>query len=269
MKKDLVSLFSAIVVLTAIFGFTLYNVMGAVPLGPDSITDNGDETLDSGNYPAENITAYAGNISNIDFDVISQTKHWQGYYGDITGVITLDDADNYTLYDWPNAEPKGEMYATPISTTPAWATVICFNFTGGSDGGGLGNVTYWETYYNMTYNDVDGIDETFNMTQHPTFDIGDVNTITTDTCPSTYLHMSDLFQEDKWSQILLEDEDGDIIFTTIIENDDEANNTDIQGYKDIAFTPDFQLIVAEDGTSRNGGTINTDTTPYYFYLDLE
>ena len=120
----------------------------------------------------------------------------------------------------------------------------------------------------MTYNVDDGINETFNMTTHPTFDIGDVVTITQNTCPSTFMHINDVFQTDKFSEVLLGDSAGRLIFTAILENDDAGNNTDITGFNP-SLTPDFQLIVAEDGTSRPGGSINTAPIVYYFYIDIE
>jgi hypothetical protein len=240
-----------------------------VPVGVDTLTRGNDETMNYAAYLAKSTTAYAGNITEINFTAITQTKHWQGYYGTITGTIVLDDAQNYTLYDWPNIEPKGEIYVTVNATTPSWATMTCFDYEAGI-GSGNSNLSHWEAFYNMTWNDVDGIDETFNLTSHITFDIGDVVTIAEDTCPSTYMHQNDLFQEDKWSEVLLMDGAGRLVYTGIIENDDEANNTDPQGFKTSGtFTPDFQLIVAEDGTGRDAGVINTATTTYYFYVDLE
>ncbi len=267
--KILKTRFVSTIVMVTMFIAALYMVSALVPLAPSTFTEGQSETLNSTQYTEKTQEAYAGNITNITIHSRSQTKHWQGYWGDITGTIVLDDAQNYTLYDWPNPEPKGEIYATPNQTVPNWGTLECFNFTGGADG--LGNLTEWENFYNMTWNDVDGINETFNMTTHEAIDVGDVVTILTDTCPSTFMHMSDVFQEDKWSEVLLQDDQGMLIYTAIIENDDEANNTDIQGFKSLpaSFDPDFQMIVAEDGTSRTGGQINTATTTYYFYVDLE
>lgn len=266
----------SILVMITMFISALYMVSAIVPLGPSTWTPGLSEKQDETAYPAGQHEAYAGNITNITIHALTQTKHWQGYYGDITGTIVLDDAQNWTLYDWPNLEPKGEIYATPNSSIPDWPNVECFNFVDGI-GGGDGNVTAWEAIFNMTANVVDGIDETFNMTRHHEFSIGDVNTIDNSTCPSTFMHMNDEFQEDKWQEVLLQDQtNGYLIFTAIIENDDygmgNSNDTDIQGFKgSAAFTPDFQMIVAEDGTSKNSGTgeINVLTTTYYFYLDLE
>ncbi len=267
MKKEVESKILAYAIMVAIFAITIYYVTAEeVPLGAQTVTEESESTVNASNYEARTHEAYAGNISELTLFGRSQTKHWQGYYGEITGVIILDDADNWTMYDWPNPEPKGEIYATVNASTPDWTTIRCFNYTGGVDGAGLGNVSYWENFYDMVWNDVDGIDETFNLTNHPTFDVGEY-TITGGTCPNTYTHVNDNFQEDKFVEVLLADVNGQLIFTTIIENDDTANNTDPEGYD--TQTHDFQMLVAEDGTSRLLGERNQDTTTYYFYLDLQ
>jgi hypothetical protein len=249
-----------------VFVGAIFAVSGMVPLGPSSFIEGESSRQVESAYPAGTHEAFAGNITRLTIHGTTQTKHWQGYYGDVTGTIVLDDAQNWTFYDWPNLEPKGEIYATATAATPSWTTVECFDYMYV----GSGDLEYWEGFYNMTYNDVDGIDETFNMTSHPIFDVGNVVTIFADTCPSTYTHINNEWQDVRFVQVLLTDENGQLIFTTILENKDEANNTDIMGFRpDI--TPDFQLLVAEDGTSRTGpgGTINQITTTYYFYVDLE
>jgi hypothetical protein len=120
----------------------------------------------------------------------------------------------------------------------------------------------------MTYNDVDGIDETFDLTNHPVIDVGTVKTVASNQCPSTFMHVNDTYQTSKFREVLLQDNQGILIFTALIENDDTANNTDVQGFKnETTFTPDFQMLVAEDGTS--GFPINTARTTYYFYVDIE
>lgn len=251
-----------------LISLALYGVTALVPLGPSSLTRGADETQVP--YGYQTTTAVAGNITELTIDAVSQTKSWQGYYGDITGTIVLDDAENYTLYDWPLPEPKGEIYALKNATTPAWATMKCFNFSDGTGAGFAGkNLTYWEHIYNMTWNDKDGIDETFNMTTHRAIDVGTVKTVDANSCPSTFMHMNDTFQADNFNEVLLQDSNGYLIFTAIIENRDTANNTDIQGFKGAVFTPDFQMLVAEDGKSRISGQVNTARTPYYFYVDIE
>jgi hypothetical protein len=257
----------AYITLTVMF-FAAMNFVSAeeVPMGAQSVIEGYESTINQSNYVAQSINAYAGNISELTLYGRSQTKHWQGYYGEVTGLIVLDDAQNWTMYDWPNNEPKGEIYATPNQTTPNWPTIKCFDFVGGADGNGFANVTLWEDFFNMTWNDVDGLDETFNLTTNPQFDVGEF-TIQPNTCPTTYTHVNDDFQTDKYAELLLQDDAGQIIFTTIIENDDNANNTDPIGYNTVSH--DFQMLVAEDGTSRSGGVRNQAITTYWFYLDLQ
>ena len=269
MKKELGFRVISYVMLLFVFVAALLNVKAVeVPMGAQSVIEGEESTMNASNYMPESIEAYAGNISQLTIFGRSQTKHWQGYYGEVTGIIVLDDAQNWTLYDWPNPEPKGEIYATSNETTPNWMTIACFNYTFGADGAGLGNVSYWEGRHDIVWNDVDGIDETFNMTTHPTLDIGEF-TIQADSCPSTFTHINDYFQSEDFVEVLLADDAGQLIFTTIIENKDTANNTDPVGYNGV--THDFQMLVAEDGTSRTGpgGTRNQDTTTYWFYLDLQ
>ncbi|MEM2131576.1 MAG: hypothetical protein QXR96_03560, partial [Candidatus Woesearchaeota archaeon] len=162
-----------------------------VPMGAQTVTEGYESTMNNSNYLPATQNAYAGNISELTIYGRSQTKHWQGYYGEVSGVIVLDDAQNWTMYDWPNPEPKGEIYATVNLTTPVWNTIQCFNYSGTYTGGN-NHTVFWETFFNMTYNDVDGIDETFNITTHPAFDVGEF-TITQNTCPSTFTHVNDNF----------------------------------------------------------------------------
>jgi hypothetical protein len=256
--------------LAALFVTAIYFALAVeVPMGAQGIIEGQDSTINLSNYFPMSHEAFAGNITELNISGRSQTKHWQGYYGEITGTIVLDDAQNWTMYDWPSPEPKGEVYAT-VNYTVDWQSISCFNYTAGAgtEDTPLGNLSYWEVFYNFTYNDVDGIDETFNLTNHIIFDVGDV-TINSGTCHNTYTHVSDNFQEDKFVEVLLQDNLGTLVFSTIIENDDNANNTDVIGYNDV--THDFQMLVAEDGTSRTGpgGSRNLDTTTYYFFLDLQ
>ena len=260
-KKELRSRLLAYFTLTVIFVTAIYYAFGEEPVGAQQITEGTEETLNVSQYPPESHEAYAGNISELTIFGRSQTKHWQGYYGEITGMITLDDAQNWTLYQWPDDEPQGEIYAT-INDTVDWVSVECFNYTDGI-GAGVNNVTYWETFHNITFNDVDGIDETFNRTDHTTFDVGDV---TVNNCPTTYTFVNDVYQITEFAEVLLQDSGGQLIFTTIIEDDTVGSTTDIAGFD--SATHDFQMLVAEDGSSRTAGVRNQATTQYYFYVDL-
>jgi len=264
---------SAFVTMVMLFVSAIYYVAAVeVPMGAQTVTEGFESTINQSNYAPAHVDAYAGNISELTLYGRTQTKHWQGYYGEITGTIVLDDAQNWTLYDWPDNEPQGEIYATINVTTPDWQSIECFNYSA-TYTGTVNHTKYWEDFYNMTFDDVDGIDETFNMTSssspaasHPQFDVGEF-TIQAGSCPSTYTHVTDNWQAEDFSEVLLQDQFATLVFTTIIENKDVGTNADVTGYNDV--THDFQMLVAEDGTSRVAGSRNQDITTYYFYIDLQ
>ena len=83
----------------------------SVPQGPDSLL-----VSDSGRHfnasAPKLLQAKAGNVSALVIAHTRVTEAWQGYYGNITGTITLDDADNFTLYNWNLPDPRGEIYAS-------------------------------------------------------------------------------------------------------------------------------------------------------------
>ncbi|MBU0756680.1 MAG: hypothetical protein KKF44_01325 [Nanoarchaeota archaeon] len=253
-------LLNQIFAVTAVFAVVAMVALAAdddVPAPLEELTRGTNERFNDSQFTAAQVNAEAGNVTQLTLYGHSVTKRWQGYYGDITGTITLDDAQNWTMYDWYVAEPKGEIYAIANTSgvTPTWSTVECFNYTS--------NLATWEFFYNMTWNDVDGINETFNYTTHPEFSVGTYN-ISANTCPSTYTYMNDNKQTDKFVEVLLQTDSDDLVYMTIIENDDQANNTGILGFDNTDH--DFQMLVAEDGTSGNG---NDDYTTYWFYIDLE
>jgi hypothetical protein len=267
-KNLVMTIFSAVILVLATA--TVFAI--DIPMGAETLIEGWDGTLNASQLSVSTHEAYAGNITEINLTGRSQTKRWQGYYGDITGTITLDDAQNWTMYDWYNPEPRGEIFATVDSTAPDWQSIACFNYQGRDDS--PNNLTYWEIYYNMSPNTVDGIDETFNMFQHPLFSVG-AYTIMPNNCSSTFTYVNSEKQTDKFSEVLLTDSAGQLIFTTIIENDDydpndgTMNNTDPIGFDSRAH--DFQMLVAEDGTSIDPATShrNTNPTTYYFYIDIE
>jgi hypothetical protein len=99
-----------------------------VPTAPQRVTRLEDERFDPSNFNVPSLEAEAGNVTRIDMYALTQTQTWQGFYGEIRGTITLDDAQNWTFYDWDMAEPQGEIYATPALISN-WQTVHCLNYS--------------------------------------------------------------------------------------------------------------------------------------------
>ena len=56
--------------------------------------------------------AYAGNITELNIVGTTITQTWQGFVGNVSGTITLDDSENNTLINWSLGDPEGEVYAT-------------------------------------------------------------------------------------------------------------------------------------------------------------
>lgn len=229
------------------------------PTAPRTLYILENRTFNPNNYAPKSIEAVAGNISAITIYAIGQTKSWQGYFGNISGTITLDDANNYTFYNWSAAEPRGEIYATLDNSGIGWDSVVCYNFTGaGAD---------WQTienYYGINMDDVDGVNETYAYTNHPEFQVG---SRTMSGCPTTYIYRDDQAQTNDFVNVLLYDPANPTtgwIYSTIIENktNTSSNPVDISCYD--GSLCDFQILVNEDGH----GT-DTATTTYYFWVELE
>jgi hypothetical protein len=232
-------------------------VAAALPTAPNSLTPGVSTTFIPGSYGPRSVDAIAGNVTALVITSIGQTKDWQGYYGNISGSITLDDANNFTFYNWTSAEPRGQVYAT-LNDSIAWSGVECFNYTNDSR-------AYWQTmesFYGIPTDGVDGINETFNQTDHPAFQVGS-RTMTG--CPTTYVFQEDSYQQENFVNVLLFDptiNETGWIYTTVVENKTIGpSQSDLLCYN--GEPCDFQLLVNEDGH----GT-DTATTTYYFWVEL-
>jgi len=95
------------------------------PTGPQTITRVADEKFNASSWPAIQINAEAGNVTELTISSLTQTQTWQGYYGNITGTIVLDDVQNWTMYSWATAEPQGEIYASNGSSV-TWSKIRWF-----------------------------------------------------------------------------------------------------------------------------------------------
>jgi hypothetical protein len=210
---------------------------------------------------AQSTPAEAGNVTELLVNGTMITKTWQGYYGNVTGVIVLADASDNEMYMWTDASfSGGEIYATNSSTV-SWSNVNCFNLTGYDDELAVnrsGNLTYFESYLGLGTSDVDGIDETFASTTHSAFDIG-ARTMTADTCSMVKTYVSDAPQSSSsdFIEVILFDNSTDVaVFAGLLNNS-------VTGFDDRAW--DFQLLVPVEGGHDTPAT--TDT--FYFFTELE
>lgn len=237
----------------------------AVPQGPDTINIS-----TSGRNPANTqpitVQAKAGNVTGIVIDGTRVTEAWQGYYGNITGRIVLDDGFNYTLYDWNLPQPTGEIYASNGSSVD-WTKIYCMNLSykrplNGSLADDVDyriNMTQIELNFGINLSDSDGLNETFfnYYTNAVGFRVGAITINNEDGCSMAHPYTDEVYNT-AWQELLLTDNES-LIFTALIRD-----NADSYKPSTSSETADFQMLVLENG---HWGSADT-TTPYYFYVEL-
>ncbi len=218
-------------------------VLAAVPTGPQ-INITGIENGTSRSATILNTTG--GTITTIVLNATTQNPHWKAYVGNVTGKLVLEDASNYSIYEWSISTVAGEVYVTRSSTTINWDSIVCANSS---------HVSQEETAMNHTSSADDSISNTFTRTTHQSFWTGSVE-FNEDVCDYTlitYINDTPQTTTENFQEILLWDGTY-IVYTTIIEN--TTLGFDIGYY-------DFQMLVPEKGWE---GPVSS--TAYYFYVEL-
>lgn len=191
---------------------------------------------------ATGIPAIAGNVTELSITGFSTTQSWQGYYGNVSGTIQLADSSDNIMYNWSLASPEGEIYATNASTV-YWDGIQCYSEAN--------NMSYFEGMFGIALDDVDGINETFTLNNHPEF-FTNSKQFTTGLCDNTRLFNS--VGVGTFNEVLLTD-GPNLIFTSLLLEDAD-------GFNDVPH--DFEMLVLE-----NGHGIDIDPTIYYFWVELE
>ena len=226
-----------------VFLFSVFVVV-AVPTGPTNTN-----LISSGRFPlagGSNLSAVAGNVTEVDFQSNAVTSTWQGYYGNVSGSIKLGDSNNNTLYDWTAASPSGEIYATRASATPAWASVVCAS---------TAQVNTEDVALGVNAAlDSDAANRTFlNTTLFNQFYVGNVNINTTQDCRAVQLYNFSGASSANFQEVLLHDGTS-MIYTGLLTRD--STGFDNRPH-------DFEMMVGENG--HNG---DVASTLYYFYVEL-
>jgi len=248
MKRKMLLLLLILVVATSL---TIAVYAQSQPQGPSGLNEGNSERRPTADPIS--VQAQAGNVTALKINATRITSRWQGYYGNITGEITLDDADNNTLYSWDLSNPEGEIYAVNDSKSVLWTQVICLNMSITTSN----NVTLaaLENSLGMGTNDVDGVNETFNNSRGGSFSVGSSVTIGDDSgCGWTSLNVNDGPDTVKFNETILTDNGSNhnVIYVAVLEQDQ-------QGFQ--GSNLDFQMLVGENGDV-------TSATEYYFYVEL-
>ncbi|MGD9276126.1 MAG: hypothetical protein PVJ67_03050 [Candidatus Pacearchaeota archaeon] len=218
-------------------------VLAAGPSGA-SLVGGSNETAPADSPDAN--SAFAGNITELTITGYSTTQTWQGYFGNVTGIIQLADASDNVLYNWSLSDPEGEVYASNASSI-AWASIACYNVD--TDSLGI------ESSYNIGATDVDGLNETFAVNNHDAFYTNSVE-FTENECSSVQLYDDTGASVDQHFEEVVLTDAANIIFASLLED------ASVDGFDQADH--DFEMLVLEDG---HDGDVSTTT--YYFYVELE
>jgi hypothetical protein len=225
-----------------LIGFLLVILSASLVMGAPNgvIVTPGTSSSSVVNSPG-NHSAIAGNITGLVLNGVSTTQSWQGYFGNVSGVIQLADASDNVMYNWSLASPQGEVYASTANTI-SWSSVQCASGA---------NLSTLETTFNLGSADVDGVTETFSLDDHAGFFTNNIE-FTAGECNNTKIY--DNTGAGVFDEVLLM-AGAEAIFVALLQED-------TLGFNDA--THDFQMLVLEDG---HGTDIST--TPYYFWVELE
>ncbi|CAG0977204.1 hypothetical protein METP3_01858 [Methanosarcinales archaeon] len=71
-----------------------------------------------------------GYITQIDlYQQTNQTQNWQGYFGNVSGIITLSGSNGTEMYNWTVNVTNRSIYAIDNDTFTAWDTLYEANIT--------------------------------------------------------------------------------------------------------------------------------------------
>lgn len=223
----------------------------SVTADPAGATILSNVTATGPTYEPDNRSDAGGTITTLGLSVTQQNDKWKAYVGNISGVLTLDDANGFTIFEWAmtDADVTGEVYASR-NNSPVWGSIDCANdstIEGEDSDLGFGATA------------VDAINRTFNESTHAAVVVAG-NTINADTCRSTATFVNDTRQSQSTAdfQEILFASGLDIVYVTKLNQ----NALSYIGEFNASFnhTVDFQLLLADDVTA----TAST----YYFFVEI-
>jgi len=218
------------------------HLTNADPAGA-SITSNVTES--SPVYSPGSLTNPGGTINTVVLDVVQQNDKWKAYVGNISGALTLDDGDGYTIFQWAMgaSEVAGEVYASRANSID-WSVINCSNVT---------LIDTEDSVIGFSGSSLDNINNTFNETTHNAI-VTAGRTMVANSCRATATFVNDTKQNQSsaFFQEVLFASGNDLIYTSPLNQGTAAFNYNS--------TVDFQFIVADDVTQA--------ITTYYFYVEI-
>ena len=193
-----------------------------------------------GTQVAQNATAEAGNVTEVNITSNSQTQAWQGFFGDVNGSLVLEDASGDTFYSWNLSNTSGEVYASRNNTIDFSTVAVVADC-------GLDN--------DITGTDLsDSANNTYSANNSKFFAVGTIQINESQTCGTNPYVTGSPQSVDFFNAILVEDvtTNDSTIYVALIEPAATA------GYDGASYR--YQLLVPVNRTS--GFSI------YSFYAEL-
>lgn len=203
---------------------------------PNGMTTTAGTPTAKGFFPSGTTNATGGLTRNINISTVTQTTAWQGFFGDITGNVTLSDSSGDTLYRWNWSIADGTLFATQASAV---------NFAN------ISAVNTCSIDQNITGTDSDRVNNTFTASSNSQFIIAGI-TIAANSACRTNTYINNATQSTRFEEIIVTANGATPIYASKIENN-------IQGFD--GNTHDYQMLVPDSQ--------NSTTTTYYFYAEFK
>ncbi|MBN2052999.1 hypothetical protein JW756_05840 [Candidatus Woesearchaeota archaeon] len=234
--------FKKAVLLVLIFGLlyagttSVFGVQGATSIakGETSRASFSDDSTAS-------TAVQSGNVTQLNISGYAITDHWAGFYGEVSGNITLGNSAGNMFYQWEGLNAiAGEVFAS-TSNSVDWTTIACIDATG---------IQTLETALGIVPTDADRINQTYTTSAHPAITVAGT---AISGCNATNAYINTGKDATTFYQLLLADTAGagTAVFATLI-------NESTTGFDGVAH--DFQLLVGESDAA--------GTTDLYFYIEL-
>jgi hypothetical protein len=140
--KKYTGIILAAIIVSAVFAMAMPAIVRALPQGA---TDDAGPTSTKSLTSAGSNISKGGYVTEINFSTEQRTAKWQGYYGNVTGSIVLEDGDDHEMFNWTwYASKGGEVIATTNDSIPPWESLAATAIDG-SDMDTIGSLWGWES----------------------------------------------------------------------------------------------------------------------------
>ncbi len=217
----------------------------SVPVGP-TITYVKNETSPNAGLATARSGDRGGYITTVNLNAAQQNYAWKAYVGNVTGIMVLENALNYSIYEWPVSLGSSQEVYISRNNSVIWASVSCSNRS---------IIQAEDTFLSLNSSQSNSINRTFNVSTHRSFSVGAVP-ISNSTCPAISTFLNDAAQSsgeaNKFQEVLLKDSTSNLIYASLVDQDQAGFDNSLY---------DFQAIVGEN-------EVSGIPTTYYFYVEL-